>query len=262
MYTVGQFARICNVSAKTLRHYDEIGLFSPAMVGPDNQYRYYSREQIPQMRRILFFRDLGLGLEVIRELVRSGAVADLNRVEVILKERAEDVRREIALQHQLLSRIENAVAAMRREGEVSVVTEQTITVKEVPSIEAVGVRKTIAIRDVESLFREAGRKLRSRPVGPPMTLYYDAEFDPENVDMEVLFPVVARGERTLPAAKVAAVTHVGPYETISRTYAEIFAWVNQQVHNLAGPPRELYLVGPESCKSPEEFVTEIQIPIG
>ena len=43
MYTVGQFARICNVSTKTLRHYDEIGLFGPAMVGPDNQYRYYSR---------------------------------------------------------------------------------------------------------------------------------------------------------------------------------------------------------------------------
>ena len=262
MYTVGQFARICNVSAKTLRHYDEIGLFRPALVDPDNQYRYYSREQIPMMRRILFFRDLGLGLEVIRELVRSGAVADLDRVEAILRERAEDVRRAIIFHHELLSRIENAVAAMRREGEVPEVTEKPIVVKEVPAIQVVGVRKTIVIREVGSLFKEAGRKLRSRPAGPPMSLYYCPEFDPEHVDVEVLFPVTARGERMLPAAKVAAVTHVGPYEALSQTYAAIFAWVNQQGHTPAGPPREVYLVGPDSSKSPEEYVTEIQIPIG
>lgn len=106
------------------------------------------------------------------------------------------------------------------------------------------------------------RKLRSRPAGPPIGLYYDPEFDPENVDVEVVFPVTARGERILPGAKAASVIHAGPYDTISKTYAAIFAWLNQHGHSPVGPSREVYLVGPESKKPPEEYVTEIQVPIG
>lgn len=46
MYTVGQFSRIVRVAAKTLRWYDEVGLFKPASVGADNQYRYYTADQV------------------------------------------------------------------------------------------------------------------------------------------------------------------------------------------------------------------------
>jgi hypothetical protein len=67
LLTVGQLARIFNVSAKTIRHYDAVGLFTPLKVGEDNQYRFYLPEQLPELRRILFFRSMGLGIEVIRD---------------------------------------------------------------------------------------------------------------------------------------------------------------------------------------------------
>ncbi|WP_134547189.1 MerR family DNA-binding transcriptional regulator, partial [Pseudomonas aeruginosa] len=46
MLTIGQLARIFEISTKTLRHYDAIGLFVPARTGSDNGYRYYQPEQI------------------------------------------------------------------------------------------------------------------------------------------------------------------------------------------------------------------------
>ncbi len=261
MFTVGQFARICNVSTKALRHYDEIGLFQPAAVGPDNQYRYYEPGQIKLMRRVLFLRDLGVGLETIGELMRSGALADPARLEAVLSAQAASVSMEIASHQDLLSRIQNTVAEMRREGAMPDMTDQPVVVKEVPEVQVVGVRRTIAMKDINQLFPEAARKMRARPAGPPMSLYYDTEFDPEHVDVEVLFPVTARGERTLPGRTVASVVHVGPYDAVSPVYAKIFAWVNENKRRVVGPPREIYLVGPESGKSPAEYVTEMQLPI-
>ena len=41
MLSIGEFSKICQVSAKTLRYYDEIGLLRPEEINPENGYRYY-----------------------------------------------------------------------------------------------------------------------------------------------------------------------------------------------------------------------------
>ncbi|RBH45754.1 MerR family transcriptional regulator, partial [Pseudomonas sp. MWU13-2860] len=46
MLTIGQLARCHGLSTKTLRHYDSIGLFRPALTGRDNGYRYYLPAQV------------------------------------------------------------------------------------------------------------------------------------------------------------------------------------------------------------------------
>ncbi|WP_232220571.1 MerR family transcriptional regulator [Legionella tunisiensis] len=52
-YTVKQLAKLSNVSPRTLRFYDEIGLLKPAYYG-DNNYRYYEEEQLLILQQILF----------------------------------------------------------------------------------------------------------------------------------------------------------------------------------------------------------------
>ncbi len=106
MLTIGQMARIFHVSTKTLRHYDSIGLFSPLKIGEDNQYRYYAPEQVHILKKILFLRNLGVGLEVIRELHLGGALSDPNRISSILREHAEMIRSEIKRQQSLLAYVE------------------------------------------------------------------------------------------------------------------------------------------------------------
>ena len=59
------------VTSRTLRHYDQIGLLTPAWVG-GNGYRYYEREQLLTLQRILIMRELGLGLDAIAEIVNDG----------------------------------------------------------------------------------------------------------------------------------------------------------------------------------------------
>jgi DNA-binding transcriptional MerR regulator len=70
--TIGPFSRIAGVSPKVLRTYDALGLFRPVWLERDSGYRYYSPAQLPEIRRILALRDLGIGLAEIAGLVDGG----------------------------------------------------------------------------------------------------------------------------------------------------------------------------------------------
>jgi DNA-binding transcriptional MerR regulator len=70
-WSTAQVARMSKVTSRTLRHYDQIGLLSPAWVG-GNGYRYYEREQLLTLQRILIMRELGLGLDAIAEIIHDG----------------------------------------------------------------------------------------------------------------------------------------------------------------------------------------------
>jgi DNA-binding transcriptional MerR regulator len=69
LLSIGTFATVAGVSIPTLRHYDEIGLFKPAVVDPDTSYRYYRRDQLRTARLIRTLRKVELPLATIREIV-------------------------------------------------------------------------------------------------------------------------------------------------------------------------------------------------
>ena len=56
------------MTARTLRHYDEIGLLRPARVGA-NGYRYYEQRQMLRLQQILLLRRFGLDLATIAAVV-------------------------------------------------------------------------------------------------------------------------------------------------------------------------------------------------
>jgi DNA-binding transcriptional MerR regulator/ADP-ribose pyrophosphatase YjhB (NUDIX family) len=67
-WSIQQVARMSGVTARTLRHYDDIGLLPPAEVGA-NGYRFYEREQLLRLQHILLMRELGVDLATIRAVV-------------------------------------------------------------------------------------------------------------------------------------------------------------------------------------------------
>jgi MerR family transcriptional regulator, thiopeptide resistance regulator len=105
IYTVGAVARLAGVTVRTLHHYDEIGLLTP--VGrTDAGYRRYGDADLDRLQRILFYRELGFGLDQIREVMtdRQGtALAHLRRQRGLLRER--------------IGRLERMVAAVEKEME-------------------------------------------------------------------------------------------------------------------------------------------------
>lgn len=80
LYTVKQLARLAGVTPRTLRHYDAIGLLRPSWVG-DNGYRYYDDAAARRLQQVLFYRELGFGLEEIRAVLEAPEFAALPALE-------------------------------------------------------------------------------------------------------------------------------------------------------------------------------------
>ena len=62
MFTIGDFARLGQVSVRMLRHYDAIGLLRPAVVRHAG-YRNYAAGQLARLNRIVALKELGFTLE-------------------------------------------------------------------------------------------------------------------------------------------------------------------------------------------------------
>ena len=69
-YTVQKLGRMAGVSTRTLRYYDEIGILKPARINSSG-YRIYGKAEVDRLQQILFYRELGVSLESIMDILSS-----------------------------------------------------------------------------------------------------------------------------------------------------------------------------------------------
>lgn len=89
--TVSELAKLTGVTVRTLHHYDEIGLLCPSKRTRAG-YRLYGDSEVERLQQILLFRELGLGLDAIRDALDSASSLEalLNQHhEVLLTKRAK-----------------------------------------------------------------------------------------------------------------------------------------------------------------------------
>jgi MerR family transcriptional regulator, thiopeptide resistance regulator len=104
-YTVGAVARLAGVTVRTLHHYDEVGLLTPG-ARTDAGYRRYSEPDLDRLQRILFYRELGFGLDQIRDVMEDGRGSALGHL-----------RRQHGLLLERIGRLDRMVVAVEREME-------------------------------------------------------------------------------------------------------------------------------------------------
>ncbi|MFD2671732.1 MerR family transcriptional regulator [Marinicrinis sediminis] len=105
-YTVQKLARIAGVSARTLRYYDEIGMLKPARINASG-YRIYGQQQVDMLQQIMFYRELGMSLEQIRDVISAPA---FDRRQALLDHRQQLLDRQKQLD-ALLANVNKSIAA-------------------------------------------------------------------------------------------------------------------------------------------------------
>lgn len=104
-YTVQKLAGLAGISTRTLRYYDDIGLLKPRRTSTSG-YRLYGAEEVDRLQQILFYRELGVGLEEIKAIVTSSA---FNRTAALRHhhERLLDKKKQLEL---LIANVEKSLA--------------------------------------------------------------------------------------------------------------------------------------------------------
>lgn len=88
-YSIGEFARLENTTAETLRHYDRVGLLKPFKIDEVTGYRYYSILQHEKLSTILELRKIGMSVDEIKKYFDN---RNLSQSLNILKEKYEELK--------------------------------------------------------------------------------------------------------------------------------------------------------------------------
>ena len=269
MLKIGDFSKLSRVSIRMLRHYDEIGLLTPIRVDPDSGYRYYGEDQLPTAFRITALKDMGFGLAAIGEILTCYEEKDLLARHLRLKQaELRELSRQTAYRLRLL---DTALERLRKDDETM---KYDVTLKTFPERYAATLRMHIPNYEQEgmlwNILMEETAQMGLIPDAPCYccAVFHDKEYKEADVDVEVQKSVKGSYPdtehvrfRTLPAVTVASATYQGGYHLISEVSAAVAAWVRDNGYSFCGPAFYIYHVSPHETQNPDEFVTEICLPV-
>lgn len=266
MLKIGDFSRIGQVSVKTLRYYDEIGLLKPQRTDGSTGYRYYNLDQLPRLNRILALKELGLSLDQIGQLLDEELSAE--QLRGILRFKQIEIKERMVEEEYKLARVEARLMMIEQEDEMP---DYDVVIKQVDPISVASVRGIIPNYPQQGdLWNELETFLKQQnisPSGPCFTIYHSEAPD---VDTEVCEPVdepVPQNPQVnshqIPAIPMmATVIHKGPFITLGEAYTALFKWIEANAFQISGPPREVYLRSPDDgSQTDSQTVTEIQFTV-
>ena len=109
-YSIRQLSELAGISARTLRYYDSIGLLKPSCVR-DSGYRYYGEKEVELLQQILFYKERGLKLEQIAEIVKNGEFD----IMTALDEHLQELVRERDRMNHMITAVKKTIASMKGE---------------------------------------------------------------------------------------------------------------------------------------------------
>ena len=238
--TITAFARICGVSAKTLRFYGDIGLFRPAFVDPRTRYRFYVQEQLRDFVQIQSMRESGASLAEIQQALRGSRSGGEQR-RFLQKLRAaklaaiDEARRSLAW-------IEGVLEEHRSDSPLHATITYCAAVK-IASVRT-DVKDYAAIQPYEESLWQA---VDSRPHGGLRGVLWHRCADGGLLEGEP-FVEVRNGSahrpsyevKQLPAAHVARAFTSFDDEEAENTYVGLGKWIRARGYRLAGARREIY----------------------
>ncbi|WP_375425154.1 MerR family transcriptional regulator [uncultured Friedmanniella sp.] len=269
MLSIGDFARLGQVSVRMLRHYDHIGLLTPAQTDPSSGYRYYAPSQLARLNRVMAMKQLGFGLDEVRRLLDDALAPD--ELRGMLRLRQAEVASEHDLALMRLAGVEHRLRLIEKEDQLS---EIEYVVKSLPPRTLAARRASVATPAdigtvVEPLFGELAAAVQAAG-GCPETGVAVYDLDPDRDD-DALRMVVGYDYSGAPAPGFEVVAlpaveqcvcavHLGSMNTIGDSWQQLILTLEPHGWAPAGPGREVYLrAWPQDDQS--DWVTELQQPV-
>ena len=263
MLKIGEFSKLSHLTVKALRFYEREGILLPASTDEWTGYRFYETSQLEAAARIRAYRQLELSIDEIKAIFAGTDVRQ------ILSEKAKTLTEE---KHRIDSRLSIINHILEDKEMKYQVTEKQIPEMIVYSSETVLKQYSDIMQWIPSVGEECLKLNPDIKCTEPhyeFCEYPDGEYKETDIRIRHNEAVTTMGRenkkisfRILPPAKVLSIFHKGPYDNIGDAYAYIMKYAEQNNYKPAGLARECYIDGIWNKESPEEWLTEIQLPIG
>lgn len=235
---IGQFARLCRLSVKQLRHYDSLGLLPAARIDLHSGYRYYRAEQARDAMLIALMRSLDVPLGTIKHVL-DGQLEELKR-------HRDDLEADLRRKQAAIVTVEQVLREGLPRPKVSVIT--------VPELRAEIARGQAA--DNTQIGKVTSACIQRLPDKRHMIGLFPVDFTIEPIAVAVA-AVTEAGPEVLSGGTFAETTHIGPYDQIGLTAHGLLSWCAANGFSYASPIREVYLSDPATTIP----VTQLMVPL-
>lgn len=251
LFKIGEVTKIIGVTRKTLLVYEDMGLLIPAVKDEESGFRYYSADNLTQIRSIRSLQMLGLSLKEVAEYYY-----DTENIDVHLR-RLMDLRTALDRNIQML--------------QVRAARQGDLTVRKTVLPQQVCFCRRYQCEDVS----EAANKLRDTYIAAAHTgkmsmlsrMFTMRMSQPtEKLDLMCCIPVDSSyegPERTeFAEAPALCIYYRGPYEGTATAIRALLEYVKENNVETTGPFRSIYLEGPPNRgKNSGDYITQIAVPI-
>lgn len=225
MWRIGQLARMVGVSERTLRHYDKIGLLTPATVDRTTGYRWYGVTELSRLERIRGLQRLGLPLRQVADLLD----APETQVRQAVTEIVTSIRHDIA-----------TLAATAAHAEDHLATPMSI----LPQQTEVGPRRL----RIRHLRLNHPAELATVCPAPPAALLTWLHRQPTG-GFAAAVTTDSDGEQlSLPARTVVRAV-VPPSTGVVRAGQDLFGWLHRHGLAITGPTVEDHLIDADGAQA-------------
>ena len=100
MFKIGDFSKMCKVTIKALRYYENKDLIKPSYIDKTNGYRYYESKQLLEISRIISLKQIGLSIDEIKRIIKEN-----ESIDNILINKKEELQNTIKEYNYQLSKI-------------------------------------------------------------------------------------------------------------------------------------------------------------
>lgn len=272
-YSIGKVSKLCNISVKTLRYYDEIGLLKPAFIAEQNGYRYYTKKEIHKIALIKYYKELGFKLENIKELIFH---YELNTLDYFFDKELTRLQQEIEAAKRKYFSIkewQNLLQqgkTLKQSGE-----DGTYDIKTMRKESVITYRyryEEDAIGELETVYSNAFVKFCQQhnyyTYGPFIIRNPSITDRMQNRTKTVdCFSLVHSAERChehlqeIGGIRVVSYMHRGDHTQLSEIYEHILQWAHEEKLQLQDCSYERYIIDSWSTQNKDEYVTEILIPL-
>lgn len=265
--TISEIAEFFNVSAQTLRYYDRIGLLKPEVVAPGSGYRLYRQDSFDRLYLIRELKQLGLSLEQIKSYCET---RDIRGLEITLNHTLSGLNEEIRQLEAVRKHTEDYLRSIRL---LESAHGQSVFEFR-PIRERYGYVLDInfppeMLRSCIYMMQESFSHSPARTAEPGRVVLGVRQAALEAGEINVYHcighllkqPVSDRSVRTFPEGTYAVACHLGSYDHIFSTYRKLLRFIQENGYSVCGDSLEISVVDTAFTENPEEFVTEIQIPV-
>lgn len=251
LFQIGEVTKILGVTRKALLVYEDMGLLTPAVKDKDSGFRYYSADNMTQIRSIRSLQALGLSLKEVAEYYYDTKNLD------------KHLQRLLELRAMLDRNIQMLQVRSAKQGD--------LTVRRTSLPRQVCFCRQYRCRDVA----EAAIKLRDTYIAAARTgkMSMSARMftmrmttDPNVLDLMCCIPVEDGfdGPERMEFAETPAlcIYYRGRYEETATAIRALVEYVKENGIETTGPFRSVYLEGPPNRgENSKDYITQVAVPI-